>query len=52
MVDIPHVAIGEKDCIGIEGPADHIRVDHCERYNEYQGTDPTRIFLLTWKVLL
>jgi pectate lyase len=32
---IHHVAIGDKDCIGIEGPADHIWVDHCEIYNEY-----------------
>ena len=36
---IHHVAIGEKDCIGIEGPADHIWIDHCELYNEYQGAD-------------
>lgn len=32
---IHHVNIGDKDCIGIEGPADHIWVDHCEIYNEY-----------------
>lgn len=34
---IHHVRIGEKDCISIEGPADHIWIDHCELYNEYQG---------------
>lgn len=32
---IHHVDIGDKDCIGIEGPADHVWVDHCELYNEY-----------------
>jgi pectate lyase len=32
---IHHVDIGDKDCISIEGPADHIWVDHCEIYNEY-----------------
>jgi pectate lyase len=36
---IHHVNIGDKDCIGIEGPADHIWVDHCELYNQYQGVD-------------
>jgi len=36
---IHHVLSGEKDCISIEGPADHIWVDHCELYNEYQGVD-------------
>ncbi|WP_426061104.1 T9SS type A sorting domain-containing protein [Hymenobacter sp. B1770] len=34
---IHHVALGPKDCIGIEGPADHIWVDHCELYNQFQG---------------
>ncbi len=34
---VHHVRIGDKDCISIEGPADHIWVDHCELYNEYQG---------------
>ncbi|WP_210513886.1 pectate lyase family protein [Hymenobacter terricola] len=28
---------GNGDCIGIEGPANHIWVDHCEMYNVYQG---------------
>ena len=28
---------GDGDCIGIEGPANHIWVDHCELYNVYQG---------------
>ena len=28
---------GDGDCIGIEGPANHIWVDHCEMYNVYQG---------------
>ncbi|MBD2723062.1 pectate lyase family protein [Hymenobacter armeniacus] len=28
---------GDGDCIGIEGPADHVWVDHCEMYNVYQG---------------
>jgi uncharacterized repeat protein (TIGR02543 family) len=36
---IHHVNIGDKDCISIEGPADHIWVDHCELYNEYDGVD-------------
>lgn len=36
---VHHVVMGEGDCIGIEGPADHIWVDHCELYNEYQGAD-------------
>jgi pectate lyase len=36
---IHHVLSGEKDCIGIEGPADHIWVDHCELYNEFQNVD-------------
>ncbi len=36
---IHHVAIGDKDCIGIEGPADHIWIDHNELYNEFDGVD-------------
>lgn len=36
---VHHVDIGDKDCISIEGPADHIWVDHCELYNVYQGAD-------------
>jgi pectate lyase len=36
---VHHVAIGDKDCIGIEGPADHIWIDHCELYNEFEGAD-------------
>ncbi|MBN2443311.1 MAG: hypothetical protein JXJ04_18260 [Spirochaetales bacterium] len=31
---IHHVDIGDKDCIGIEGPSDHVWVDHCELYND------------------
>jgi pectate lyase len=31
---IHHVTIGDKDCISIEGPSDHIWVDHCELYND------------------
>lgn len=31
---IHHVNIGDKDCISIEGPSDHIWVDHCELYND------------------
>ncbi|MFZ5989975.1 MAG: pectate lyase family protein [Bacillota bacterium] len=31
---IHHVNIGDKDCIGIEGPANNIWVDHCELYND------------------
>ena len=30
---------GDGDGIGIEGPANHIWVDHCEMYNVYQGVD-------------
>ena len=30
-------ATGDGDCIGIEGPASHVWVDHCELYNVYQG---------------
>lgn len=36
---VHHVDIGDKDCISIEGPADHVWVDHCELYNEYAGVD-------------
>ncbi len=36
---IYNVAIGDKDAISIEGPADHIWVDHCELYAEYQNVD-------------
>jgi pectate lyase len=36
---IHHVEIGDKDAISIEGPADHIWVDHCELYAEYEGVD-------------
>lgn len=36
---IHHVNIGDGDCIGIEGPSDHVWVDHCELYNEYEGVD-------------
>ena len=36
---VHHVVNGEGDCIGIEGPSDHIWVDHCELYNEYQDVD-------------
>lgn len=36
---IHHVSIGDKDCISIEGPADHIWIDHCELYNQFQGAD-------------
>jgi pectate lyase len=36
---IHHVDIGDKDAISIEGPADHIWVDHCELYAEFEGVD-------------
>ncbi|MCC3157996.1 T9SS type A sorting domain-containing protein [Hymenobacter sp. 15J16-1T3B] len=36
-IKVHHVLLGPKDCIGIEGPANHIWVDHCELYNQYQG---------------
>jgi pectate lyase len=36
---IHHVLSGEKDCIGIEGPTDHVWIDHCELYNEFQGVE-------------
>ena len=32
---IHHVKSGDKDCISLEGPVDHVWVDHCELYNEY-----------------
>ncbi len=38
-LDIHHVLSGDKDAISIEGPADHIWVDHCELHSEYQGVD-------------
>ena len=36
---IHHVNIGEADAISLQGPADHIWVDHCELYNDYQGVE-------------
>ncbi len=36
-VTVRKVNIGDKDAISIEGPADHIWVDHCELYAEYQN---------------
>ncbi|MBN1132006.1 MAG: hypothetical protein JXR52_02810 [Bacteroidales bacterium] len=36
---VHHVVEGEGDCISIEGPADHIWVDHCELYNEFPDVD-------------
>jgi len=36
---VHHVVQGEGDCISIEGPSDHIWVDHCELYNEYPDVD-------------
>ena len=36
---IHHVLSGEKDCISIEGPSDHIWIDHCELYNEFPDVD-------------
>jgi len=38
-VSVHHVTSGEKDCISIEGPADHIWIDHCELYNEFGDVD-------------
>ncbi|GJM64225.1 InlB B-repeat-containing protein [Persicobacter diffluens] len=38
-VIVHHVNIGDKDAISIEGPTDHIWIDHCELYAEYQGVD-------------
>lgn len=34
---IHHVMSGDKDCISIEGPSDHIWIDHNELYNQFQG---------------
>ena len=34
---IHHVLLGPKTAIGIEGPANHIWVDHCELYNQYRA---------------
>jgi len=36
---VHNVLSGDKDAISIEGPADHIWIDHCELYAEYQGVD-------------
>ncbi len=36
-VTVRRVRIGDKDAISIEGPADHIWIDHCELYAEYQS---------------
>jgi pectate lyase len=36
---IHNVLAGDKDAISIEGPADHVWVDHCELYAQYQGVD-------------
>jgi pectate lyase len=36
---VHHVLSGEKDCLGIEGPADHIWIDHCELFNEFEGVE-------------
>ena len=38
-VTVHHVDIGDKDAISIEGPSDHIWVDHCELYAQYQGVN-------------
>jgi pectate lyase len=38
-VNVHHVLTGDKDCITIDGPSDHIWIDHCELHNEYQGVD-------------
>ncbi|WP_378187355.1 right-handed parallel beta-helix repeat-containing protein [Aquimarina sp. W85] len=38
-VTVRRVRIGDKDAISIEGPADHIWIDHCELYAEYQNVD-------------
>jgi pectate lyase len=38
-ISVHHVTSGEKDCISIEGPADHIWIDHCELYNEFGDVD-------------
>jgi pectate lyase len=31
---IHHVNVGDKDAVCIEGPVDHVWVDHCELYND------------------
>ena len=36
---ISNVATGDKDAISIEGPADHIWIDHCELHAELDGVD-------------
>ena len=36
---IHNVTSGDKDAISIEGPADHIWIDHNELYAEYQNVD-------------
>lgn len=36
---IHNVLSGEKDCISIEGPSDHLWIDHCELYNEFQEVE-------------
>ena len=36
---IHHVQSGDKDALSIEGPADHIWIDHCELYSQYQEVD-------------
>ena len=38
-ITVHYVTEGEGDCISIEGPADHIWIDHCELYNELEGVD-------------
>ena len=38
-VKVHHVLAGDKDGLSIEGPSDHIWVDHCEFYNEFQGVE-------------
>ncbi len=36
---IHNVRSGDKDAIGVEGPAHNIWIDHNELYNQYQGVD-------------
>ncbi|MDW7690875.1 T9SS type A sorting domain-containing protein [Flammeovirgaceae bacterium SG7u.111] len=36
-VAVGNVLVGDKDAISIEGPADHVWIDHCELYAEYQN---------------
>lgn len=38
---IHHVSGGEGDAIGIAGPADHIWVDHCELYANFEDPEGT-----------